>query len=179
MKERLHNILNAGDLTCPGCGRRDFVSGLESGTIPYGSGADATEVPVQLLVHTCRTCGEGILDESAEDAKHNAICEHLGLLTPREIAEIRVNLGLNRRQFAELTGFGEATIARWERGALVQNASSDRYLRLIRRCPGEAVHLVSPPEKKARALAERFRCLAPQLGESVKQARSFELAPCM
>lgn len=37
----------------------------------------------------------------------------------------------DRVQFAGLTGFGTATIKRWENGSLVQNASADRFLRLI------------------------------------------------
>ena len=35
------------------------------------------------------------------------------------------------RRFARLTGFGEATLARWERREVIQNTSSDRYLRLL------------------------------------------------
>jgi len=176
--ERLSGVAVAG-LTCPSCGQRDFISNLESTTIPYGANEDATEVPVELWVHTCRSCGEAILDESAEDAKHAAICAHLGLLSPREITEIRNSLGFSRKEFAELTGFGEATIARWERGALLQNASSDRYLRLIRRRPQDAAQLVVPSEKKGKALSERFSCLGPLLSDLERQARSFELAPCM
>lgn len=38
---------------------------------------------------------------------------------------------MTRAAFAELTGFGEATLNRWENGAVVQNPANDRYLRLL------------------------------------------------
>ena len=40
--------------------------------------------------------------------------------------------GMSRAAFARLTGFGEATLARWERREVIQNTSSDRYLRLLK-----------------------------------------------
>ena len=39
---------------------------------------------------------------------------------------------MTRSEFAEVTGLGEATLGRWETGALVQNRANDRYLRLMR-----------------------------------------------
>lgn len=41
-------------------------------------------------------------------------------------------LPLARAAFARLTGFGEATLARWERREVIQSISSDRYLRLLK-----------------------------------------------
>ena len=38
---------------------------------------------------------------------------------------------MNRSEFAQVTGLGEATLNRWENGTLVQNRANDRYLRLI------------------------------------------------
>lgn len=38
---------------------------------------------------------------------------------------------MSRTAFAEITGFGEATLNRWERGAVIQNRANDRYLRLL------------------------------------------------
>ena len=39
---------------------------------------------------------------------------------------------MTRLGFAELTKFGEATLGRWERGALIQNAANDQFLYLLR-----------------------------------------------
>ena len=38
---------------------------------------------------------------------------------------------MTRPQFAALTKLGEATIARWEAGNLIQNAANDKFLRLL------------------------------------------------
>jgi transcriptional regulator with XRE-family HTH domain len=45
---------------------------------------------------------------------------------------LRHDLGLSQTELARLTGFGEASIKRWESGVLIQNISSDRFLRLLR-----------------------------------------------
>lgn len=63
--------------------------------------------------------------------QHEAVCKHLGVMTPGQIRQLRVNLGLSRTQLARLTGLGEATIARWERGSLIQNEANDRFLKLL------------------------------------------------
>ncbi|RKH22160.1 hypothetical protein D7V77_27830 [Corallococcus sp. CA041A] len=39
---------------------------------------------------------------------------------------------MTQSEFAEETGFGEASIKRWELGLNLQNKSADKYLRLLR-----------------------------------------------
>jgi transcriptional regulator with XRE-family HTH domain len=53
------------------------------------------------------------------------------VLAPREVAALRARYDLSRAQFARLTHLGEATIARWERGELIQNAAYDQFLHLL------------------------------------------------
>lgn len=67
---------------------------------------------------------------------HGAVCRHLGLLTPSEIKDIRTRRDMSQAAFAELTGLGEATIARWERGDVTQNRGNDRFLRMVQREEG-------------------------------------------
>ncbi len=38
---------------------------------------------------------------------------------------------MSRAEFARVTGFGEATLARWERGEVIQNTSNDSFLRML------------------------------------------------
>ena len=38
---------------------------------------------------------------------------------------------MTRAAFADVSGLGEATLNRWENGAIVQNLANDRYLRLL------------------------------------------------
>jgi len=53
------------------------------------------------------------------------------VLTPEEVKSVRNYYKMTRSRFAELTGLGEATLARWEAGAVIQNRGNDRYLRLL------------------------------------------------
>ena len=38
---------------------------------------------------------------------------------------------MTKAAFAQVTGLGEATLSRWENGAVVQNRANDLYLRLL------------------------------------------------
>ena len=74
------------------------------------------------------------LDHEGEQLRHEAVCRHLGVLSPADISDIRKRFGMTRAAFAEVTGLGEATLNRWENGAVVQNlarGANDRYLRLL------------------------------------------------
>ena len=100
---------------------------------PYGTGASAVELNVTLPVRVCRSCGFEFLDHEAETLQHEAVCAHLGVLTPKEIRGIRRMHGMSRAEFSRVTGLGEATLNRWENAILIQNAANDRYLRLLAR----------------------------------------------
>ena len=97
----------------------------------YGSGDAAAEIGVRLPVRRCDCCDFGYLDEEGERLKHEAVCRHLGVLTPQEIRDIRARLGLSRAGLAELTGIGEASLSRWENGIKIQTLAYDRCLRLL------------------------------------------------
>ena len=100
-------------------------------TFTYGSGTDAVALTVHLPVHVCPSCGLEFLDDEAEILKHEAVCAHLGVLSPEEIRGIRRRYGMSRAAFSRVTGLGEATLNRWENGILIQSAANDRYLRLL------------------------------------------------
>ena len=103
---------------------RDYAFG-------YGVGEAATELTARVPVDVCTSCGACFLGPEAERRKHEAVCAHHGVLTPREVRSIRDRHGLSRAAFAQLTGLGEATLHRWEHGIFVQNLANDRYLRLL------------------------------------------------
>jgi len=71
-------------------------------------------------------------DESAEVLKHAAVCKHLGVMTPAEILDLRRRYGLSRGDFARITKLGEASLARWENGNLIQSQAYDQYLSLLK-----------------------------------------------
>ncbi len=100
-------------------------------TFTYGFGSAAVELTVNLPVRTCGSCGFESLDHEAETLKHEAICTHLGVLSPKDIRGIRRMHGMSRAAFAQVTGLGEATLNRWENGIMIQTLANDRYLRLL------------------------------------------------
>lgn len=120
-----------GPESCELCGVTGLRTELVRDPFMYGSGADAVELTADVPVHSCSQCGESYTAEEAEKNRHEAVCRHLGVLTPAEIRALRRERGMSRAAFSRLTGFGEATLARWERGEVVQNTSNDSFLRLL------------------------------------------------
>ncbi len=116
---------------CPNCGKQSITTVRETEKVTYGRGNDAIEIPVQLPVRACTECGFQYTDEQAEGIRHNAICHYLGLMTPGEIAALRRRYNMTRAEFADLTGFGEASLARWETGKLIQNTANNHLLYLL------------------------------------------------
>ncbi len=98
-------------------------------TFTYGLGVDAAELTVALPVHVCPSCGLEFLDDEAESLKHEAVCAHLGVLSPNEIRGIRRMHGMSRPAFSKMIGIDEAALVRWEEGMLIQSAANDRRLR--------------------------------------------------
>ena len=133
----------------------------------YGAGEDAVELSADVPVHTCSTCEESYTGVEAEVVYHEAVCRHLGILTPAEIRAMRDGYRLTRDQFADLTGFGKATVGRWERGEVTQNRSADRYLRLLQ-----------DPEvmRRLRAIAEPTDSAGMQVAER-PEAPTFVFIP--
>ncbi len=79
----------------------------------------------------CRSCGHQFLPWDAVVRQHAAVCAGLGVLSPEQIVRARKRLGLTQEQLAAASGFGIASIRRWETGVKVQNMSSDRLLRMV------------------------------------------------
>lgn len=121
------------DATCPLCDREGVITSWKDHTFSYGSGESEVELTVSVPVRRCDACEFEYLDESAERLKHDAVCGHLGVLSPIEIRLIREDHGMTRARFAQVTGLGEASLNRWENGLTIQTQANDRYLRLLAR----------------------------------------------
>ena len=134
------------DPSCPRCDEPSVVTYRHEHGFNYGSGETAVKLHVELPVRRCTACEFQFLDHEAERIKHDAVCRHLGVLTPSEVRRIREDRGLTRSAFAQLTGLGEATLNRWENGTVVQNPANDRYLRLLGTPAGwsQLVRLATP-----------------------------------
>jgi len=116
---------------CPNCGSSKIERVNENYTFTYGAGDDAVDISAIVPIIKCGECGEGFLDYVAEDICHEAICQHLGVMTPSQIKGLRKLYKLTQAEFAEITKLGEATLSRWERGIVIQNQAYDNYLYLL------------------------------------------------
>jgi putative zinc finger/helix-turn-helix YgiT family protein len=90
----------------------------------------------------CRSCGELLFSDSADEQINAALRSHLKLLTPSQIRRRRKQLGLNQGELAAKIGAAEGTISRWETGALIQSRTSDNLLRVYFALPAVRAVLV-------------------------------------
>jgi len=174
--------LEATPIECPNCDEGDVRTVNETQTFTYGKDREAVELTASVPVHTCVRCGFQFTDSRAEDARHNAICRHLGVLTPKEIVALRKQYGMTRAEFAEVTRIGEASLARWESGQIIQNGANDQLLYLL--CNSANMEMlalrVKGPEYEWSALSiaveNRFPALT-DIQSQIHQAAMFRLCP--
>ncbi len=81
----------------------------------------------------CNRCGFQVLTDEQSDAytvtSADAYREKHGLLTSRELKEIRSRLGMSQRSFAKFLRVGVASVKRWEAG-LVQDEAMDELIKV-------------------------------------------------
>lgn len=166
-------------LCCPDCDSEQIRTRYERDEFEYGIGSKAVVLHTFIPVHYCVECGFEFTGEQAADKRHETVCRHLGLLAPVEILALRTKLQLSRAAFAELTGIGVASIARWESGELLQSRSNDNLMRLAsfpenferlaKIQNGENVH--SQEYVDERKATERFKSLSPKRIESLRASQ--------
>ena len=100
-------------------------------SLNYGSGDAGVTLQVRLPVRRCRECEFEFVDREGKSLLHEALCRHPGVLEPAEVRAIRKQYGMSGAAFAVVTGLGEADLARWERGVVIQTRANDLYLRLL------------------------------------------------
>lgn len=143
---------------CPTC-EREQVFRHESREQEYEVRDEVIVLSVPLWV--CSDCGESIVDDEFGDparAAFDRYRENHRLLKPEEIEQIRSKWGLSQAAFAALLGMSQATINRYEGGALQQEKEDE----LIRMCYS--------PEHMKGLLARRGHVLTD------RQRRAVELA---
>jgi DNA-binding transcriptional regulator YiaG len=116
---------------CPNCNGTEFDLDRREQRFLYGKEGEASELTAVVPVSTCKTCGFEFTGEDAEEARHEAVCRHLRLMTPREIKALRERYEMTRVELAELSRLGTASLARWEAGILLQNGANDQLLYLL------------------------------------------------
>lgn len=130
---RTRTLEAVGELnrSCAECGAEAVDTIEHRHTFRYGSGESAADLTVNLPVRRCGRCGFEFLDRESEGIKLEAICEHLGVLSPSGIRRIRERYRMTQAEFAEVTGLGTATLVRWENGSMNHTRAYDRYMRLL------------------------------------------------
>ena len=118
-------------LSCARCGAEDVHASEQRHTFRYGSRDSAADLTVDLPVRRCAACGFEFLDRESEKVKLEAICDHLGVLSPSGIRRIRERYAMTQAEFAAITGLGTATLVRWENGSMNHTRAYDRYMRLL------------------------------------------------
>nr|WP_237357948.1 type II TA system antitoxin MqsA family protein [Rhizobium phaseoli] len=118
--------------TCDLCGSSNITVSEAEEKFTYGDGEKRVILSAMVPVYFCADCGESYTDEVGEERRHIAVCNHLRRMTPAEIRMLRDDHGMTQDEFADVGGFGVASIKRWESGSQVQSASADRLLRLLR-----------------------------------------------
>ena len=83
----------------------------------------------------CDSCGEDTFDAGQIDAiliatADLARVEH-GRLSPADIHDLRLALGLTQARLEAQLGVSAGTVGRWERGTVLQNATADRLMRIL------------------------------------------------
>ncbi len=118
---------------CPDCGSTKLHSKDEKVQFPYGpDGPDQVILSAVVPVQLCRDCGFASTGTEAEQRRHVAVCQHLGLLCPDEIVKIRNELNMTQEELTEVAGFGRASLIRWENGQLFQNKANDQLIYLLK-----------------------------------------------
>ena len=140
---------------CPGC---LSVTGLDRITGEEDLEFRGEKFRVLTDYFKCRKCGEEFESLKSKvdplDAVYREYRRRHGMVQPETIAQFRKTLGLTQRELAALLGFGDATLSRYENGAL-QDDAHDRLLRLIMK-PGNLLDQMEhtpdalPAEKRTR-----------------------------
>jgi putative zinc finger/helix-turn-helix YgiT family protein len=117
---------------CPACGEVSAALRYDIEKFPYLHGKDQVILEAQVPVWKCDACESEFTDDRAEEIRHDTVCRYLGRLTPAELRAIRERYHLSQQDWAARTGFGAASIKRWETGNLIQEKAADNYLRLLR-----------------------------------------------
>jgi len=114
---------------CEACGEDHARLVTERVAFEYGDRSAALTLHADMPMWVCDACGERYTAEGAEAAEREAICRHLGRLTPTEIVNIRMKAKLTQDGFARRLGVGRVTLARWETGQQLQSAVYDKLVR--------------------------------------------------
>lgn len=131
------------------------------------------EIIVEAEFFKCLECSEEFENTRSADPLEVAYWEYRrrhGMLQPEEIRDWRKSLGLTQRELSALLGWGDATLSRYENGAL-QDEAHEKMLRLTMQ-PHNLLELI---KKSPDALnGEKRKKLIEELSAVEAEACSFD-----
>jgi putative zinc finger/helix-turn-helix YgiT family protein len=180
MQNQMINFPSSKTRPCDSCGENAVHMSFQDQKFKYGTGDEEVELAIRVPVWTCDQCGDQYTDHVAEELRHAAVCKHLRRLTPREIIDVRKSYDATQAEWSALTGFGIASVKRWESGNLIQNASSDRLIRLLKDRRNfvtleQLVHVDEAPQQATPKFRTRFSADAPVQASLFSLRRTPEL----
>ena len=119
--------LSKESVTCVMCKSSNVETKQVEDNFEYGSAL----LKATITVHSCADCSFEFTGEGADEIRHDTVCRHLGFFTPAEVCKIRKDMSMSKVEFAEVSGIGEASLGRWERGRLLQSHAMDNLLYLL------------------------------------------------
>lgn len=171
------------DMHCGRCESKKIETTFEDYAFEYGTGKKQIELTASVPVRKCQACGYQFLDEAADDIQHEAVCKHLGVMTPNQVKDLRGLYNLSRAKFSKITKLGEATLARWEKSLLIQNAAYDNYLYLLgwpenlEKIRTRGKETGAKQAMDGHKIVAKFREIDPTDEELVRKQSDFELQP--
>lgn len=155
-------------IVCDACGESAATARGEWQDFEYNDGRKSMMLRAYVDVISCASCGTQYTGPDAEERRHEAICGHLGRMTPAEIRDLRSKFNLTQAELArKLDGVSLASVKRWEGGDCIQGAASDTRLR--------ALHQELASERGATRFTPRF---VTKLSDSILESEAlFELRP--
>lgn len=126
--------------TCGNCAQKRVQPVVQDYSTQFKHDGKLHELVIHNLpIPTCENCGTKQFSLEQNDRITQALREKVGLLSPEEIRRQRTALNLNQEQLAECIGAAKESISRWETGALIQSASTDKLLRMFFKHPTDPV----------------------------------------
>jgi len=152
-------------LICPNCEAERLVEPLEQDKEIEVRGE---KFKVHVKLYKCIECNEVIEDpndpQDELDLAYRAYRTKHGMVQPEEIKAIREMYGLTQKELALLLGWSVATISRYEKGAL-QDEAHDRILHFLKN--PEFLHELLN-KYKDRLSAERVKVLSQNIRNKFK-----------
>lgn len=97
------------------------------------------DIEIISRVAICKECGNELSEPSLEDENFTKAfriyARRHSLLLPEEIKVVREHLGLSQEDFARMLGISKKALARYEDGALIPEALSERIKNMIQQKP--------------------------------------------